>query len=69
MAKVLFCNKCGKKFDWYDAGLMFHYEDTLGYGGTDFDGHTIELDLCCDCAEELIKSCKVSPIQEEEVYN
>lgn len=55
------CNKCGKLFDDLDIQEELSLHTTLGYGSK-YDGHTIQLDLCCDCLDELIESCKISPI-------
>ena len=64
MKVVTICNKCGKEFDLYDNLEGFRiFKDCLGYG-TEFDGSKLELDLCCECMNELIKSCKVSPVEE-----
>lgn len=57
------CNMCGKTFDMWDAQENFSIHRKLGYG-TKYDGDTLELDLCCDCIEKIIKECKVSPIIE-----
>ena len=53
MAKEIICNKCGKKFDFWDTQEDFSIERSLGYG-TKYDGSTLELDLCCECMEKLI---------------
>jgi Fe2+ or Zn2+ uptake regulation protein len=59
------CNKCGKIFDIFDKQENFSISTVCGYG-TKFDGSAINLHLCCDCMEELIDSCKVSPVESEE---
>ena len=61
MAKQLYCNKCGKKFDIYDEQEQFSFSSWLGYG-TKYDGSRLDLDLCCQCMEELIDSCKINPV-------
>ena len=55
------CNKCGKEFDIWDMQEDFSMQRNLGYG-TKYDGDDLFLSLCCDCMEELIDSCKISPI-------
>lgn len=55
------CNKCGKLFDDLDTQEELSIHTLLGYGSK-YDGHVIQLDLCCDCLDELIESCKISPI-------
>lgn len=61
MAKDIICNKCGKHFDIWDTQEDFSIYRRLGYGSK-HDGDDLELDICCDCMDELIDSCKVSPI-------
>ena len=63
MAKEIVCNKCGKKFDVFDKQEAFRLYRHLGYG-TKYDGSYLELDLCCECMEQLIEECKISPIIE-----
>ena len=63
MARVITCNKCGKRLDEWDIQEEFRFYGRLGYGTT-YDGNSIELDLCCECMEELIDSCAISPIVE-----
>ena len=48
-------------------GFGLHYP-AVGYG-SEFDGKSIELDLCCDCFDKLmndyiIPRCKISPMKE-----
>lgn len=47
--------------DIWDKQEEFSIHTRCGYG-TKFDGSDIELDLCCDCMEELVDSCKISPV-------
>lgn len=56
------CNKCGREFDLWDMQEDFSIQRSLGYG-TKYDGDDLFLNLCCDCMEELIDSCKISPIR------
>lgn len=64
MAIKKICNKCGKEFDIYDSQEDFSiYSQLIGYGSK-YDGSSLELDLCCECMDELIESCKISPIKE-----
>lgn len=58
---VVICNKCGKQFDQWDMQEDYSIHRQAGYGSS-HDGDFIDLDLCCDCMEELIKSCKISPV-------
>lgn len=63
MVEEIICNKCGKKFDIWDAQERFAIYRRLGYG-TKYDGNNLELDLCCDCMEKLVDECIISPIVE-----
>lgn len=66
--KKTVCNKCGKPFNMWDEQEDFSIYRRAGYG-TRYDGSWIRLDLCCDCMEDLIESCKISPVadtQEED---
>lgn len=63
MAKEIICNRCGKKFDFWDTQEDFSIERNLGYG-TKYDGSILELDLCCECMEKLIEDCVISPISD-----
>ena len=55
------CNICGRDFDEWDEQEGFRLEYSVGYGSR-HDGETIRLDICCDCFDELVDKCKVSPI-------
>ena len=55
------CNKCGKVFDIFDQQHSFSIDEGLKYGSK-YDGSMLCLDLCCDCMDELIDSCKISPL-------
>ena len=63
MAKEIYCNKCGKKLDMWDIQEDFSMQRNLGYGSK-YDGDNLDLDLCCDCMDELIDSCVISPVTE-----
>ncbi len=64
MTKIeITCNKCGKAFNIWDIQEMFSIHKNLGYG-TRYDGDRLEIDLCCDCMNDLIEQCVVSPIIE-----
>lgn len=55
------CNICGKKFDEWDEQEDFTIHTHLGYG-TKYDGETLNLNICCDCMNDIIDSCTVSPL-------
>lgn len=70
MTGSITCNHCGKVFDLWDTQEGFSIKKRLGYG-TKFDGDELNMNLCCDCMEQLIDDCLISPIiqtdmQEEE---
>lgn len=45
---------CGKDFDIWDNQEDFALYRNVGYG-SGYDGCKIELDLCCDCFDKLVK--------------
>ena len=64
--KKYYCNKCGKELDIFDIQSGIRMHDVLGYGSK-YDSEAINLDLCCECTDELIdyikKIGKTDPIQ------
>ena len=60
LSKVTVCNLCGKHLDFFDEHQFYIYTE-VGYGSV-HDGEELKLDLCCECMDKLIESCKVSPI-------
>ena len=73
------CNICGKEIKEveyshknYISSFEYAPEHVINYFsisgrmpyGSEFDGNYIDLDICCDCMDEIIKQCKVSPIIE-----
>ena len=52
---------CGKEMDDFDIQQGFGYHDRASYG-SEFDCQSIDLDLCSDCMDAIIKSCKISPV-------
>ena len=61
MAKKYYCNKCGKQMDSWDIQHHFSITKRLGYGSK-YDGEVLNLDICCDCMDEIIDACIISPI-------
>lgn len=57
------CDKCGKEAVVED-GMAFPYmhdvKFSVGYG-SDYDGDTIQFDLCDECLTEFMKSFKHKP--------
>lgn len=51
------CSKCGKILDVFDRKQRFSIHKKIGYG-SEYDGCTMNLNLCCDCMDWLIKQCK-----------
>ena len=66
--KMRYCNKCGKKFDMWDEQEDFSIRSIIGYGSK-YDGEEVELDLCCECMDALIASCKINPIKNDTYTN
>ena len=64
--KKYYCNKCGKELDVFDMQSGIRMHDILGYGSK-YDEEAINLDLCCECTDELIdyikNNGKINPIQ------
>ncbi len=64
------CNMCGRDFDEFDKQEQFGFHYNVGYGSK-FDESAIQLDLCCQCFDELmdyiIPKCKISPIEDEDI--
>jgi len=51
----------------WDTQEKFGFHHHVGYG-SEFDGEVINLDLCCECFDKLMKehilpSCRISPIE------
>ena len=60
--KKCYCNLCGKEMDFWDVQEEFSIQSfNIGYSSK-HDGDSLELDLCCDCMDELIDRCKINPI-------
>ena len=56
----------GKPRMW-DTQENFGFHHHVGYG-SEFDGEVINLDLCCECFDKLMKkhilpNCRISPIE------
>lgn len=68
------CNVCGKTIEDEHKGChskagdrdSIEHFSISGYMpyGSEFDGSYIDLDICCDCMDKLIKQCAVSPIRD-----
>ncbi len=65
------CNLCGEDFDGWDEQEGFGLVHKMGYG-SEYDGELVEIDLCCDCFDKLLKhlipKCKISPIVEDSLF-
>jgi len=62
VVKEYYCNKCGREMDEFDIQEELSIQSRLGYGSR-HDGDMLQLDLCCECMDELIDSCKISPLE------
>ena len=64
MTKYL-CNICGKELDDLDRQAFLSFNRVMTYGSK-HDGECIQLDLCCNCfdnlLDKLLPMCKHSPI-------
>lgn len=58
------CNRCGKVLDAFDLQQDFVIHKRIQYGSV-YDGCDVEYRLCCDCFDEAVRQCVVSPIKEE----
>lgn len=52
--KILKCDFCGKELNELDSqeNFGFHYQH-IGYG-SQYDGESIDIDLCCDCFDKMM---------------
>ena len=66
MARVIYCNICGKKFDVYDESSGACISTEIGYGSK-YDGELVDFDICNECMDELIDKCKISPLLEDHI--
>ncbi len=61
----MLCNKCGRTID--NEGIYFGASGDLRLGyGSKYDGEIARFDLCADCLDRLIDTCKISPIESED---
>lgn len=56
---------CGRKLDDFDKMCDFSISGEIGYGSR-YDGDYLDLHLCCECMDELIRRCSNSPIRKIE---
>lgn len=61
--KRTFCNICGKAFDDFDSIGNNKIHKKMSYGSK-YDGDYVAIDICCECMDKLIDSCKISPIEQ-----
>lgn len=64
MARDYYCNVCGKRMDDWDASNGLHLDIFMGYP-SDFDGDGVELDICVQCLDDLIRRCAISPLHSD----
>lgn len=60
-----YCNICGKEFNEWDYQENYSLHTKIGFGSK-HDGETLALDICTECMDKLIDSCKISPVYEIE---
>lgn len=63
--KKTICNLCGKNFDFLDEQENFSIYTRIGYGSK-YDDEQLKLDLCCECMDNLIDLCVISPVSEHD---
>lgn len=68
LMESIFCNKCGKMFSILDEQQPSCMCGKLGYGSV-HDGDMLDLHLCCDCLDELIESCAITPVSDRRNAN
>lgn len=57
-----YCNCCGRELDVFDIQANFSItKKKIGYGSV-HDGDGVDLRLCCNCFDSLVKQCSFSPI-------
>lgn len=61
------CNLCGTTYDTWDDLENFSITKKLGFG-TKYDGSNLDLHLCCECLQNLVDICAISPIHEDETH-
>ena len=62
-----YCNKCGRKLDDWDMMADFSISRVMPYGSK-YDGDFVDVHLCCDCMDELVDDCKISPVRMPESF-
>lgn len=69
MKKVItYCNRCGKEFDTTDEACGFYVRQKIGYGSA-YDGEWLTLDLCTECLDGFIDSCRIDPTASDDPEN
>lgn len=57
------CNLCGRLLDDWDLQERLQIKTILGYGSK-YDGHKVNLRLCCSCFDNLVDRCSNDPVGE-----
>jgi hypothetical protein len=60
----IFCNRCGREFDFWDKQEDYTLRTICGYGSR-YDCSEVCLRFCCDCFDRLVDKCKISPVIRE----
>lgn len=55
-----YCNCCGKEYDYWDYNEDISIHRYVGYGSK-YDGDEILINICCECFDKLVESCKIPP--------
>lgn len=63
--KRKYCSNCGKTLDMFDELSGISVRKPLGFG-SQFDGQFLNIRLCCECTDTVIRSCRISPVTDDE---
>ena len=55
------CNICGDELDFWDIDQGFAINTLVGYGSRN-DGSHVYLRMCCNCFDDIVTRCKLSPV-------
>lgn len=55
------CNLCSNPLDEWDLQEDFTIHKFVGYGSR-YDLSEVHLQMCCNCFDKIVDSCKINPI-------
>lgn len=65
--KLCKCSVCGNTMDTWDMLNNIYIKRKAGYG-SEFDTSYVDIKFCTTCFDNLVKSCVISPIINEDGY-